>query len=125
MVNDDLGNPLQNALVRVLGFTYLEDSPRSRDGSFSGLSALPEEFRSARTDVDGHYEIRGLPRDCSLMTHIDYLPEFDPSTERIHTGKGPVVGFRFVGYSGDLNHTFIAPVTVQAQILDDARSPVA
>jgi hypothetical protein len=112
-ITDDLGNPLKNAVVQVglvnssrdlpgtppRGWSarYLENSPRGADGQFNGFSALPEEFRLARTDDEGRYEIRGLPRDCSLLTHLDYLTEFDPAGESIQTGKAPVPGGRFVG----------------------------
>ena len=139
-IRDDLGNPLKNAVVqaglvnssrdlpgarpRSWSCEYLEDSRRGVDGQFNGFTALPEEFRIALTDDDGHYELRGLPRDCSLLTYLDYLPEYDPSDDSLHTGKaGPARG-RFVGYAGELNHVFNAPVTVRVKVLDQDAQPL-
>src|SRR4029077_9416980 len=103
---------------------YLEDSRRGVDGQFNGFSELPEEFRLARTDDDGNYEIRGLPRDCSLLTYLDYLPEYDPLSDSLHTGKLAPARGRFVGYAGELNHVFNAPVTLRVKFLDQHVQPL-
>ena len=124
-LSDDLGNPLKNAVAQIRSSQYLEDSLHGVDGQLSGISALPEEFRVARTDGEGRYEIRGLPRDCSLLVDLDYLPEYDRWIDRIHTGKvAPPTG-RFVGYAGELNHVFVAPVTVRVKALGRNRQPLA
>ena len=141
LVTDDLGTPLKNALIqaglvnspRDLPGTppgmwianYLEDSPRGIDGSFNGFFALPEEFRQTRTDADGRYELRGLPRDCALIAYLDYLPEYEPKVENLKTGKTRLDGGGFLIFSGELNHTFVAPSTIQVKISGPAFQPLA
>ena len=105
-IRDDLGNPLKNAVVQIglvssgrelpgtppSGWSdkYFEETPREVDGGFERFFVLPEENRQSRTDADGHYEIRGLPRDCRLIAYLDYLPDsfrgaapFSPATPAV------------------------------------------
>ena len=144
-ISDDLGNPLKNAVVQVglvnsssdapgtppdtWSGQYLENSPRGVDGQFNGYSFLPEEFRLARTDGDGHYEIRGVPRDCRFRAYLDYLPEYEPLSANLHTGNAIPASAspqdRFVGYAGALNHVFVVPATVRVRVLDPQRRPLA
>lgn len=144
-VRDDLGNPLKDALVQVGSISkdsdlpgtppntergiYLEQTPREVDAGFNGYFALPEDLRQGRTDAAGRYEIRGIPRDCNLLAHVDYRAEFAPWTGVIFTGKddsntGNSRG-RSVGYAGQLDHVFVSPVTVLVKVLSPARQPLA
>lgn len=144
-IRDDLGNPLKGAVMQ-LGYVshsrglqsnglrssngaYLKESSRGPDGRFEGYFALPDEFRTTRTDADGRYEIRGIPRDCNLQAVIDYLPEYDPWYGTVQTGETrQSVGQRadaFVGYTGELNREFIAPVTVRVKVFGTSRQPLA
>jgi peroxiredoxin len=143
-IRDDLGNLLKGADVQ-LGYVthsrglrgngrfssngvYLKESARGTDGPFEGFFALPEELRMARTDADGRYEIRGIPRDCVLYAVIDYLPEYDPWRGSILTSEVRQTSKQspdaFVGYAGELNREFVAPVTVRVTVLGATRQPL-
>ncbi|WP_010581681.1 redoxin family protein [Schlesneria paludicola] len=144
-IRDDLGTPLKGAVIQAglissnrsrpgalpdgWSGSYLEGTPHAADGSFSGYFALPEEFRQTTTDEQGRYEIRGLPRDCRLLAHLDYLPEFDPWTGTLTTGAATAAGQgprqQAVGYEGTYNHVFIAPVTVNVKVVGTTGQPVA
>ncbi|MES2791677.1 MAG: hypothetical protein V4719_18805, partial [Planctomycetota bacterium] len=144
-IRDNLGKPLRDAIVQVGSIAsnrslpgtppnggvgrYLEETPREVDARFDGYFALPEKYRQSRTDSAGRYEIRGIPRDCRLLAHVDYLPEFDPWTGVIltdkddsETGKSHC---RAVGYAGQLDHVLIVPVTVHVKVLGTDQRPLA
>jgi hypothetical protein len=141
-ITDDRGNPLPNAVVQIglvntdrdqpgapprsWLFTYSRDSSRAADQQFNGLFSLPEEFRSAKTNADGRYEIRGVPRDCYMLASIDYRPEYDAWGGSLATiEKGDADGSQVVGRTGELNHVFAVPGEVDVHVYDPARKPLA
>jgi protocatechuate 3,4-dioxygenase beta subunit len=141
-ITDDRGNPLPDAVVQIglvntdrdqpgapprsWLFTYSRDSSRAADQQFNGLFSLPEEFRSAKTNADGRYEIRGVPRDCYMLAFIDYRPEYDAWGGSLATiEKGDADGSQVVGRAGELNHVFAVPGKVDVHVHDPARKPVA
>ena len=141
LITDDKGNPLENAVVqvglvnstrdrfgeppRMWNAGYLEDSRRASDGQFNGFFALPEQFRLAHTDADGRYELRGIPRDCSLLTYLDYRPEYEPKNGDLKTANTPLKEGGSLVFSGELNHTFLAPVTINVTIVDLTGKPLS
>jgi len=54
-VTDDFGNPIADAVVRVLTETGVDESV------FAIQMAMGGALRTARTDMDGQYEVIGLP----------------------------------------------------------------
>lgn len=141
LLTNDQGTPLKDALVqaglintdrdrpgaapRMWNISYHNESPRREDGQFQGQFELPERFRQTRTDAEGRYEIRGLPRDCHLLTFMDYRPEYDPHSTTIMTGSTDLPGGGKLAFSGELNQVFVAPITVKVRVTDGDDQPLA
>lgn len=139
-VSDDLGHPVENAVVqaglvnsdrdppgappRMWNCSYIEGSIRGEDEQFEAFFALPEEFRLARTDADGYYEIRGLPRDSLLLAYIDYRLEYDAWSATVSTGNAPQPQVHLAGYAGNLDHVFVMPLTLRVTVRGRNRQPL-
>jgi|GEM_PF-2379761 len=126
---DDQGRPVAGAKIQF-GYT---DDPRKPNGhgirrcsvinpaggdelSFNGVESLPEEARTARTDAEGRYSIKSLPREVKLLTLIDQEPTVEPRQLTIATSAVIFPGVQSLGYEGVLNHTFILPRTIPIQV---------
>lgn len=141
LINDDVGRPLRDATVqvglvntdrdlpgtppRMWSGTYQADSPRGDDGAFEGFHVLPEPYRLARTDAEGKYEIRGIPRDCAFLCSINYRPECESLHATLVTGENAENRQLRVGKTGELNHTFGTPREVQVNVVSAEGSPVS
>ena len=141
LITDDSLAPLKGAVIQVgLVNTYRDrpgtpprhwnciyepDCHRAADGQFYGVRHLPEEFRLARTDSDGFYEIRGLPRHVSMSGYMDYRPEFEPWSPMISIRlTPPATNGQHVDFQGELNHTFMTPVEVSVNVVGKDWGPL-
>ena len=133
---DDQGRPVAGSKVQF-GFIDSTRDPNASgswmcaaidpeggdDRPFNGIGSLPEAVRSARTDADGRYEIKSLPREAKLIALIDQDPTLEPFTLTIATSDSAVPEVRGLGHDGVLDHTFLLPrkVTVRVSRADSGR----
>lgn len=129
VVSDDLGEPLAGATV-MLGLvkssrslpgqqprTYkyrLIDPENKTDASPGwGLRELPENYRQAKTDKDGRYEIRGMPRNANALICVDYKRTYRMFSSSVKSAEGEATrSTHYIGHDGEFDVTLTRPRSV-------------
>jgi hypothetical protein len=106
---------------------YLPSSPFAAEGSCAAVRFLPASFLVARTDADGRYESRGLPREAGMVAQVeagtDYIAHaFSLQTTAGSSGKH----ISKVGSDGEFNYVFAAPREIRVRVTEERTgTPVA
>ena len=139
-ITDDEGNPIEGTKVqlgycdsirrphsggtwscRYLGNTDSDDAPNS----FGAVQWLPKRLRETTTNSEGRFEFVALRPDTEYLALINPGEAFDPLQLRIVTADGHSnERKRFVGYSGDFQHSFVKPRDVFVRLVTSSGSPV-
>ena len=141
IVSDDLGQPLAGATVRLGLVTNSRSLPGQGPRSYKytlidpenktdaspgwGLRELPENYRQAKTDDQGRYEIRGMPRNTDALVCVDYQRSFPMFSGSVKSAEGESArSTHDIGTDGKFDVTLTRPKSVTVALsADDGKPP--
>lgn len=140
IVSDDLGQPLAGATVmlglvtnsrslpgqgpRSYRYTLIDPENKTDASPGWGLRELPANFRQVKTDDQGRYEIRGMPRNTSALVCVDYQRSFRMFSGSVKSTEGESTrGTHYIGSDGKFDVTLTRPRSVTVALSAEDGKP--
>lgn len=140
VVSDDLGEPLAGATVmlglvtnsrslpgqgpRSYKYTLIDPENKTDASPGWGLRELPETYRQVKTDDQGRYEIRGMPRNTSALLCVDYQRSYPMFGGSVKSAEGESTrSTYYVGTDGKFDVTLRRPRSITVALSSGDGTP--
>ena len=110
---------------RSYKYTLIDPENKTDASPGWGLRELPENYRQAKTDDQGRYEIRGMPRNTDALVCVDYQRSFPMFSGSVKSAEGESArSTHDIGTDGKFDVTLTRPRSVTVALsADDGKPP--